>query len=66
MNMFQLHNNDRAQYNLTGQIIMSLSMAGIMGTLSHTKPAFTKKSESMSTLQFSSTYFKAMPLSACH
>jgi len=49
-----------------GQIIMSLSMAAIMGTLSHTKLAFTKKSESMSILQFSSTYFKALSLSACH
>jgi len=49
-----------------GQIIMSLSMAAIMGTLSHAKPAFTKKSESMSILQFSSAYFKAMSLSACH
>ena len=49
-----------------GQIIMSLSMAAVMETLLHTNPAFTMKSEFMSFLQFSSTYFKAVSPSACH
>jgi hypothetical protein len=43
---------------------MSLSTVGIMGTLSHTKPAFTKISESLSCLQFNSPYLKAVSLSA--